>query len=308
MLEETLDRGREESKAREEYSSATMNEINSSGTASIGSMNQLQSIEGWLSARENFRVVSEEFPRQLPLFSVLSWNQALTDYHETRIKPHIPTILRNHHLAYRFFGLHTRRNPGVVESTEKELETLLIDTHSKDSSNWKAAAVECANLYYVGGYGPSEIEVEIHTSREVHCNISQVLGDDSEVLEALRQVGPAMMEEVRHFCPNGWSSMAFHGRSRLGELGGKAVPTVLVFIRKGFWADFDKLEHHLLHILDGLRVSIELEILIGSITTASRVHAKALTYWEVPPEQPTNGYSIGVRGNTEEAGTLGGWL
>ncbi len=86
------------------------------------------------------------------------------------------------------------------------------------------------------------------------------------------------------------------------------MPTVLVFVRKGFRGDFSKLEYQLLQLLDGLRVSIKLEILIGSITAAWNIHEKAITYWEAPPEYPTNGCSIGVRGDTEKAGTLGGWL
>lgn len=149
------------------------------------------------------------------------------------------------------------------------MESLLIDTPSKDPSAWKVALTEIAKLYYVGGYGRGEIEIEMHNSTEIQCNISQVLGDDPEVLEALRQVGPAIIEEVRRFCPKGWSSIAFHRRSRLGTFGAEAIPTVVVFVPKGFRADFSKLEYRLLHVLDGLKISIKLEILIGSITTAS---------------------------------------
>lgn len=138
------------------------------------------------------------------------------------------------------------------------------------------ALTECANLYYVGGYEQSEIEVEIFNSREAHCNISQVLGDDPEVLEALRQVGPAIIEEVRRFGPKGWSPIVFHRRSRLGASQEEAMPTVLVFVREGFRADFSKPEYHLLQVLDGLRISIKLEILIGSITAAYSVHEKPI--------------------------------
>lgn len=168
--------------------------------------------------------------------------------------------------------------------------------------------MECANLYYAGGYGPSEIEVEIFYSREVHYNISQVLGDDPEVLEALRQVGQVIIDEVRRFCRKGWSSIAFHRRSRLCASQGEATPTVLVIIREGFRADFSKLEYQLLQIFAGLRISIKLEILIGSITATWSVHEKPITYWSPPPEHPTNRCSIGVRGDTDNAGTLGGWL
>lgn len=134
-----------------------------------------------------------------------------------------------------------------------------------------------------------------------------MLEDNPEVLEALHQLRPAIVEEVRRLCPSGWSSIAFHRRSRLGAWQGEAMPTVLVFIREGFRGDFSKLEYRLLQLLDGLRVSIKLEILIGSIAAASwNIHEKAITYWEAPPEYPTSGCSIGVRGDTERAGTLGG--
>lgn len=115
MFGDDSDRPRKESKAREYDSSDDTNETGSSGTGSTGSTNQLQCIEGWLCARENFHVVSDGFPRQLPLISVLSCNQALTDYHENHVKPRIPTMLRTHNVAYRFFGLDTRRNPGIVD-------------------------------------------------------------------------------------------------------------------------------------------------------------------------------------------------
>lgn len=82
----------------------------------------------------------------------------------------------------------------MIDSTEKALETLLIDTPSKDPTTWKGAVMECANLYYV------EIEVQIHDSREVQCNISQVLGNYPELLEALNQVQPAIFEEIRRIC------------------------------------------------------------------------------------------------------------
>lgn len=165
----------------------------------------------------------------------------------------------------------------MVESHEAAaLESLLIDTPSKDPTAWKVTLMECANLYYVGGYGPSDIEVEILNSREVHCNISQVLEDNPEVLEALHQIRPAIIEEVRRLCPNGWSSIVFHRRSRLGASQGEAMPTVLVFVREGFRGDFSKLEYQLLQLLDSLKVSVKLEVLIGSITAAWNIHAKAI--------------------------------
>lgn len=146
VFEDALDRPPKGSKAREVHFSDDINETGSSGTGSTGSLDQLQSIEGWLSAREHFRAVAAGFPRQLPLMTVKSCNHALVAYHETQVKPHIQDILKKNNLAYRTFELHRRRNPGVVESNEVALETLLIDTPSKDPTAWKVALMECANL------------------------------------------------------------------------------------------------------------------------------------------------------------------
>ena len=140
-------------------------------------------------------------------------------------------------------------------------------------------------------------------SREAQCKFSKVLGDDPEIFKALRQSKSAIVDEVRRFCHKGWPSIAFH----LGDLQKEAVPTVLVFVCKGLRANLGMLEYHLLLILGALRVTIKFDILIGSITAAgSRVHEKAVTYWEPPPEYAANGCSINFRGNKEDAGTLGG--
>lgn len=81
-------------------------------------------------------------------------------FHETHVKPHIQTILRNHNVAYRFIGLGRRRNPGLLDPPD-DLETPLIDTPRRNPTAWKVAVMEWANLYYGGGYGPNDIEVEI---------------------------------------------------------------------------------------------------------------------------------------------------
>lgn len=83
---------------------------------------------------------------------------------------------------------------------------------------------------------------------------------------ARRQVEPEIVEGVRRFSHKGLSSIAFHRRGRLGASREEAMPIVLVFVRKGFRADFSILKHRLLHILEGLEISIKLEIQIGSIT------------------------------------------
>lgn len=79
-----------------------------------------------------------------------------------------------------------------------------------------------------------------------------MLGDDPEIIKALRQSKSAIVDEVRRFCHKGWPSIAF----RLGDLQKEAVPTVLVFVCKGLRANLGMLEYHLLLILGALRVTI----------------------------------------------------
>lgn len=68
VFEDALDRPPKGSKAREVHFSDDINETGSLGTRSTGSLDQLQSIEGWLSAREHFRAVAAGFPRQTMLW------------------------------------------------------------------------------------------------------------------------------------------------------------------------------------------------------------------------------------------------
>lgn len=69
MFKDTLDHPLKRSKAREIYFSDDTNGTGSLRTGSRGNLDQLQSIEGWLLARKNFRSVAARFPRQLPLMA-----------------------------------------------------------------------------------------------------------------------------------------------------------------------------------------------------------------------------------------------
>lgn len=73
----------------------------------------------------------------------------------------------------------------------------------------------------------------------------------------------------------------------------EAMPTALVFVRKGFRVDFNMLEYHIPPILDGFEIYIKIQVLIRSITTAvGSAHGKTVADWKPLPEYSTNGFPI----------------
>lgn len=128
-----------------------------------------------------------------------------------------------------------------------------------------------------------------------------------DVLKACQSVRSDLLDEIRAHCGSAWSSVAFHLRTHLGYNPGAKEPTVLVYCHKASRCNIDALESAFLRIISKAQVELCLEILPGSVTSAYSPLNKPKILCNTS-EEPFNGASIGFKGDTETAGTLGGWF
>lgn len=271
--------------------------------------NEFPTIEEWIAKKDEFRVVGFGHTRPIPLVSKVSSNTNLVDYHQNHIAPRLSRILTNHKIPWNLIGLNHRLPPGSIDRSNQEnghdMESLLISTTSEDTLRWRVAAIQIFDMYLQGGWLSTEIEVEIYNPLKMTWNRSHVLGENNHAVSAFTSLRPAIEGEVRSLCRSAWSSNAFHNRTHVGINPGPKKPTVVVFFKQGSQYDFDKLDNYLGKLLKTANIKLFHEIQAGSVIEA-RVDA-GICFSELP-ETPLNGASIALEGDTEQAGTLGGWL
>lgn len=266
-------------------------------------------IDEWSASKDKFRVVAGGFSRPFPLVPRVVSNKPLIEFHEAYVRPLLTIILKRHGITFSSIGMLRWLEPYFIDRIEEgpDLETLLIQTRCEDTSNWKNAAEEISRIYAHGGFGKDQIEVEIRNPSRMAWRTSDVLSDDADVLKACQSVRSDLIDETRAHCGSAWSSVAFHLRTHVGYNPGPKKPTVLVYCHKGSRCDFDALESALLRIISKAHVELCLELLPGSVTSAYSPLNKPKVLWNTS-EEPFNGASIGFKGDTETAGTLGGWF
>lgn len=153
-----------------------------------------------------------------------------------------------------------------------------------------------------------KLQVEIRNPEKFYNDVSRVLPDDHQLIEALVNIQPEIINAVRSYMGESWSSIAYHTRvSRQADDNALGKPTIIVFCYPGSACDYDEAEDHILQILTAVSVEVHLEFLPGQITPATPQSGLPLNLDDTPPK-PLNGSSIGVGGNTSEAGSLGGWV
>jgi hypothetical protein len=152
------------------------------------------------------------------------------------------------------------------------------------------------------------IQVEIYNQEEMYCDYSLPLPDHPALLAALQQVSEPISKAVCRTLGSAWSSIAYHMRANKVKENLSHKPTVIVFCHPGSTCNFEFAEEQIRKILDTVPMEIYLEILSGKIRLATpKLDKKSLMLWE-NPKKPSNGASISIRGRTDEAGTLGGWV
>lgn len=272
------------------------------------SSNEFPKIEEWIASKDKFRVVGLGHARLFPLVNHVSCNANLVDYHRENVAPHLGRVLSNHKIPWISIEPTKRLPPGSIDRSNQEeghdIESLLISTASENTLWWKTAARQILDMYCEGGWLPTDIEVEIYNPHKMTWNESHVL-DERNVVSAFNSLRPAIEGEVRSLCRSAWSSIAFHNRSHVGISPGLQKPTMIVFFNQGSQCDFEKLDDYLGKLLKTSETKLFHEIQVGSVIEAN---TRAKTTAIDLPDNPLNGASIALKSDTENAGTLGGWL
>lgn len=273
---------------------------------------EFPTVEEWIAGKDQFRVVAVGHARPFPMVKQVSSNNTLVNYHKVHVAPQISPILASHKIPFTSIALSRRKFPGTVnqfkeKETDHDLESLVISSTSDDTLQWGHAVAEIFGLYKMGGFGQAEIEVEICNPLRMIWNRSHVLGTDEKILSAFKSLRPAITEEVRSRTGSAWSSIAFHTRTHVGMYPGPEKPTCIIFFHEGSRSDFDTLNSNLAKIIKTASAKLYHEIQVGSVREAWSIREKAKLYNAIP-ETASSGASIGLKGDIERAGTLGGWL
>ena len=221
------------------------------------------------------------------------------------VETQILDILKHYHIPWTSIGLSRRWRRHQAPT---KMHTLLIETQSVDSIEWKAAAIRIFGLFVVEELTSDDIEVEISNPSRMTANVSSALPPDEDLLAVLRSIKPGVYEAVQANLGPVWSSVGFHMRGSIANRSGDLKPTVLISIFEYSCADFDNAEKQILKVLDGLRIKVWLEICSGSLSSSAIYDSKPLIFTKPPPVKPLNGASICAGDDTTGAGTLGGWL
>lgn len=263
------------------------------------------SIEAWLAQRDPFRAVGIGHSRPFPLV-YRPTTQEFADLYEARVEGQVRPILEKH--AITIAGISLSRC-GRSDKPLTEIgypHTLLVITRDQYPDTWISAAQEIQEVFLHAGMPTEEVEVEIRNPNKMKYMVSHVFAVDAGFLEDMESVKQRIVDEVTALCGLAWSSIAFHLRSPKFDSTAAKLPTVLVSFFEGITLDFTSIESRLSETL-GHYKGLRLELLRGSVEGTINQSLRKRILAE-PSRKPRNGSSIGVKGDTTEAGSLGGWL
>lgn len=273
-------------------------------------------IEEWCASKDKFRVVANGFSRPFPQAHRITGNTPLNQFYKSNVESQMRTILARygiykywmdfHRLPETFIPEYFIFPPNLVHHTDQV--TLLIKTESGDSKNWKILAEEIFSIFANGGFNKDQVEVEIRNPKRMNYNISSILDDDDYTLAACQSVRSELLDQIRTYCGSAWSSVAFHLRSHISDDSELKKPTILVYCHKGSCCDFDALESALLKILSKANAGLSLELLPGSVVSAYNPLSTPIPPAYNISREPFIEASIGLKGDKERSGTLGGWF
>lgn len=162
-------------------------------------------------------------------------------------------------------------------------DTLMIEMWDADTDNWQTAATEILELFLAAGLQPSEIKVEIASPTRTLYDISKCLPDEEQLLGAIREVEPRVLEVVRKELPDIWTSVAYHMREQRAHWKVTTrKPTVLVMCKLDAQSDFEKIEALIAEAVQSRQfpeIALHLELLPGLIG----LEAPGTTYPSPPP-------------------------
>lgn len=182
----------------------------------------------------------------------------------------------------------------------------MVDTNDVNTASWYVAAGALLDLFAAEGARTfaAEMQVEIRNLNKMYCDSSRPLPQDGTLLAALAQIERPIFDAVSSLLGDAWSSIAYHMRVGRMDRDGLQKPTVIVFCYPGATCIFERAEDQIMQVLNQTPVQIYLEFLAGQISPAD----EGAMYLQNITLKPSNGASIGIKGNTDKVGTLGGWV
>lgn len=224
------------------------------------------------------------------------------------MRAHIQPIFQKHRINFLSISLRRRSRAEGVLPEEENLHTLLIDSDDEDPASWGVTAREMGDVFRIADITDEEIEIEICNQNKLYYNISEILPDDENLLDAMQLLKPRVLNVLMAFFALEWSSVAFHMRHSKANEDAPRVPTILVFFFPEAVLDFKTVESLLLKVLGQSKKSIKIELLRGLIDNAIPGTFGIIQRDIAKSTKPRNGSSIGIAGDKTTAGSLGSWL
>ncbi|KAI4126486.1 MAG: hypothetical protein LQ347_004953 [Umbilicaria vellea] len=265
-------------------------------------------IEAWSSSRDHYRVVAFGYPKTMPL-----QKHRIPDGQEIpwteEVKQCIQECLRKFRIQWTRISADRISSKVVLNTADEPMDTVVIESVNEDPSSFKQAATEIAGILTAAGRPEFSFQVEIRNPKLMAANSSRPLPDDRLLLRALEDAQQSILQRVKLYCGQTWTSIAFHMRGNRLQPDDLCKPTVVVFCKPGSTCDFEALELALRVLLDpiGWTTDIRPGFLSWCIQPTIQL-SLPLIYRSDLPLKPEHGSSIGVRGNTTQAGSVGCWL
>lgn len=260
-----------------------------------------------MAQKEKFRVVADGLPMlQLPMTRRCNPDWKIFLRHMCDIS--FPTCFTYTIYLSRSCSSIT----GTLDTKSPKAKIPLRYTRDTNNKVWLAAAKKILSLFHTGEADEitRNVQVEIRNRDEMYKDYSRPLPDNRSLIDELSQVSGKVSAIVHALMQGSWSSIAYHDRVNRQAEDGKATaskPTIIVFCRPGTSCDYQTAEDEIMKILDTASHRIHLEFLPGEILLLPET-AKKAKYLDPLPIKPLNGSSLGIEGNRDKAGTLGGWL
>ncbi|DAA74440.1 TPA_exp: Uncharacterized protein A8136_3407 [Trichophyton benhamiae CBS 112371] len=261
-------------------------------------------IEEWVAQKDRFRVVAFGTPMIYPVI-IRNSPPELQHIFDTKVKPEIARILAEYNVPFSLSRLDDWRE----NSRDSPRHTILIETNDENTVNWQAASRYVLSIFNqaLPPQFAGQTQVEIQNKHRMYSDVSRVLPNDPLLLHDMRSIRPDVSKIV-HTRMVGMSSIAYHLRAPLGSTLDETLwkPTIVVFCYPGTSCDFKTAEAEILQVLEKVTSRIYVEFLPGQVHLSQPNELPI--YLSGLSENPQNGSSIGVKGNSKEAGSLGGWL
>lgn len=275
---------------------------------------QNPTIEEWVASKEPYRVTADGLSKPIDLpWRPLRGHKKLINLLNDEVGRLISSVMRIFNIStdverVRVEYLHSPHDP------MNGIDTVIIPTYDNEPTvSWGEAAIKIKRLFLIYGAGDivDEFAVEIRNPTVMYCDVSMPLPNFPDLVQALLEVQPNVLETVSSLMDDVWTSIAYHWRVNYFDAPDypnvQGSPTIIVFCKPGSRFPFKDVEDAILDLLKDTSVCINLEFLPGMISHPSPYRAKRLRADQIT-EQPMNGASISVADQPEQQGTLGGWF